>query len=243
MPLLPIETYREFAPHDKQEWLLTNGLGGFASSSVLGMNTRRYHSLLIAATLPPVGRINTVNRVAELLSFDDTPDQTFELSINTFRGSLHPRGDRHLTHFNLGDTARWRFDVNDVRIHKELQLPWKKNVAALRYTVEAGDRPFKFELMPFLSLRDFHSLRKFDGSNFQSTVTPRGVKVTENQQSIGLFGDVGIFTPKPEWWYGHVYPVESERGQEDMRRPLVPWPIFDRRQRERCRSPCGSGRA
>lgn len=216
MSMFPIETYREFAPHNTQEWLLTNGLGGYASSTVLGMNTRRYHGLLVAATMRPVGRINTISRIGELLTFDDTPGTTYELSINTFKGMIHPRGDRHLTHFDLGDTARWRYNVQGIRITKELQLCWKKNISAVRYTIEPGGRGFSLELMPFCSLRDFHSLRRFDGSSFDSTVNPRGVTVTEGSNSMSIYSDVGRFIPKPEWWYGHVYPIEAERGQDDL---------------------------
>ena len=64
-----IDTRGQMQPHLSQEWLLTNGLGGFASSTVVGCNTRRYHGLLVAATLPPVGRVMAVNRVGEILRF------------------------------------------------------------------------------------------------------------------------------------------------------------------------------
>src|SRR5215217_7258635 len=62
-----LQTQGQLEPHLHQEWLLTNGLGGFASSSVVGCNTRRYHGLLVAATLPPVGRVMALNRVGEIV--------------------------------------------------------------------------------------------------------------------------------------------------------------------------------
>src|ERR1700722_13254747 len=98
MPLFSIETYGELEPHLSQEWLLTNGLGGFAASTVVGCNTRRYHGLLCAATLPPVGRKMMLNRVAEVVTIDDTP--AVELSINQFNDRFHPRGDRYLRRFS-----------------------------------------------------------------------------------------------------------------------------------------------
>src|SRR5579859_6873149 len=122
MALFSIETYGELEPHLHQEWLLTNGLGGFASSTVVGCNARRYHGILVAATVPPVGRVMAVNRIGEILVLDGKNDQLLELSINQFRQSLHPRGDRYLRRFQLDDTARWEYDVEGVKIAKELQL-------------------------------------------------------------------------------------------------------------------------
>src|SRR5436309_15833071 len=68
--LYTIDTAGRLEPAASQEWLLTNGLGGFASGTVVGCNTRRYHGLLVAATLPPVGRIVALNRLGEQLVRD-----------------------------------------------------------------------------------------------------------------------------------------------------------------------------
>src|SRR5216110_2712257 len=111
MALYTIETYGELVPHVRQEWLLTNGLGGFASSTVVGCNTRRYHGLLIAATLPPVGRINTLSRLGEILTVEGDEKRLLELSINEFENNrIHPRCDRYLRRFEIDDTARWEFE-------------------------------------------------------------------------------------------------------------------------------------
>src|SRR5207247_5442907 len=64
-----LETNGRLEPHLRQEWLLPTGLGGFASSTVVGCNTRRYHGVLVAATLPPVGRVMALNRIGEILKF------------------------------------------------------------------------------------------------------------------------------------------------------------------------------
>src|SRR5437868_991467 len=107
MSMFRLDTHGEFEPHLRREWLLTNGLGGFASSTVVGCNTRRYHGILCAATLPPVGRVMALNRIGEILCLDGHNDKLLELSVNQFRERFHPRGDRYLRQFLLGDTARW----------------------------------------------------------------------------------------------------------------------------------------
>src|SRR5579871_6509049 len=155
MALFTVETYGELEPHIRQEWLLTNGLGGFASSTVVGCNARRYHGILCAATIPPVGRVMALNRVGEILYLDGNNNQLFELSINQFRESMHPRGDRYLRRFELDDTAKWEFEVDGVNIEKELQLPWLQNVAVIRYTITPnGKRKIRFNVLPFVSMRD-----------------------------------------------------------------------------------------
>src|SRR3954470_2502919 len=180
MPLYTIETYGELQPHLSQEWLLTNGLGGFASSTVVGCNARRYHGLLCAATTPPVGRIMALNRVGEILCLDGKNDQLLELSVNQFRESLHPRGDRYLRRFRLDDAARWEYEVEGVKIVKELQLPWLQNVAVLRYTITPGTkRKIQFSLLPFVSMRDFHGMRRAQDANFQTHSSERGLSVTQ----------------------------------------------------------------
>ena len=219
MPLFNIQTNRELTPHDQQEWLVTNGLGGYAASTVLGMNTRRYHGLLCAATNPPVGRVMTVNRIGEMLTLDGN-GHLYELGINTFRGSIHPRGDQFLTNFELGEDARWEYSVDGVTVVKELQLQWSANITAIRYTIDpgAGDggRAFKLMLQPFASLRDFHSLREAAWSHFRIQPGDRSVTISDGCNEVTILADTGTFQPEPNWWYGHVYPVDTERGQGDQ---------------------------
>jgi predicted glycogen debranching enzyme len=216
MALFTIETNGQLEPHIKQEWLLTNGLGGFAASTEVGCNTRRYHGLLCAATLPPVGRIMALNRLGEILNLDGDADRLLELSINQFPNRFHPRGDRYLRRFDLNDTARWEFEVEGVRVVKELQFLWLQNVTVIRYTIEPNrKRPVQFSVLPFTSLRDFHSLRRAQGANFEATSSDRQVKVADGQQAVYVSSDTGVFRASPAWWYGHFYEIERERGQDD----------------------------
>src|SRR3954468_22929746 len=138
MALYAIDTFGHLEPFLRREWLLTNGLGGYASGTVVGCNIRKYHGLLVAATIPPVGRVNTLSRLGEVVILDGDVEAPLELAVNQFRDNFYPRGERYLRRFELRDTAKWIYDVNEVRITKELQLPWLKNVAAVRYTIETA---------------------------------------------------------------------------------------------------------
>ena len=222
-PLYSLDTHGELHPWQEREWLLTNGLGAFAMSTVVGCNIRRYHGLLCAARMPPVGRVMALNRVGEIVYLDGDTGRMLELSVNQFRGNVHPRGEKYLRRFHLGETARWEFDVEGVRVTKELQLLWRKNVVGVRYTVDAGQgagakRKVRLDLLPFTGLRDFHALRrageKFDVRT-KGTQAGRQVIVSQGDLPLCVEADAGRFVEQPDWWYGHVYSIESERGQDD----------------------------
>ena len=81
-----------------REWLETNGIGGFSSSTITGLNTRRYHGLLTAATKPPVGRLVLLSKLEETLTIDG---RRYELSANQYPGVVHPQGFKYQTGFRL----------------------------------------------------------------------------------------------------------------------------------------------
>ncbi len=218
MPLFSIETYGEMEPHLHQEWLLSNGMGGFAASTVVGCNTRRYHGLLCSATLPPVGRIMALNRVQEILLLDGEASHPLEFSVNQFRNVFHPRGDRYLRRFMLDDAvASWEYEVEGIRVLKELQLIWQRNVCGVRYTVEAvrPDRKVQLQLLPMTGLRDFHAERHGADQGFKAEASERGVRVTNGYDALHVASDNGRFVQAPDWWYGQVYAIETDRGQDD----------------------------
>jgi predicted glycogen debranching enzyme len=220
MSLYSMETYGELHPHLAQEWLLTNGLGGFASSSVVGCNTRRYHGLLCAATLPPVGRMMMLNRVAEMVTIDDLPP--VELSINQFNDRFHPRGDRFLRRFFVNDTVRWEYEVNGITVIKELQLLWQRNTSVLRYTIEPGRRHVELQVVPFVTLRDFHALRRREGYDLATKGLSNGVQVRDRDLAVQLRSDRASYFEKTEWWFGHRYQIEADRGQDCMEDLFAP---------------------
>ncbi len=223
MSLYTIETYGELEPHLSQEWIQTNGLGSFAMSTVVGCNTRRYHGLLCAAIMPPVGRIMALNRMAESVRLDQS-DTTHELSVNVFRDNVFPRGERYLRRFEIGDVITWDYEIEGVRLKKELHLFWKRDVVAIRYTIEPNGRHVELDLRPFVSLRDFHSLRHKDQSRFEVHSEKHLAIVTDehSSQKVEIRSDKCDFAEQYDWWYGHKYPIETERGLDDTEDLFTP---------------------
>ncbi len=213
MPLYTIETNGQLQPALSQEWLLTNERGSFLSGTVIGCNTRRYHSLLCAATLPPVGRIVALNRIGEILTIDGR--DVHEFSVNQFGPDVfHPRGERYLRRFELNDSARWEYDVAGVKVTKEVLLGWKQDISIIRYHIEPAGKPVKLELLPMVSIRDFHSLQV--GTDRQYDVQSHSdlVSIGAGDHTLHLACDSARFNNSPDWWKDHYYAIEAERGQD-----------------------------
>src|ERR1700687_2499858 len=107
-----------------REWLETNALGGFASSTITGLNTRRYHGLLTAATKPPVGRVVLLSKLEETLVLDET---RFELSTNQYQGAVHPQGHLYLNSFRLDPFPVFTYRVEDIQVEKSIFLVQGEN--------------------------------------------------------------------------------------------------------------------
>jgi predicted glycogen debranching enzyme len=108
----------------RREWLETNGIGGFASSTLNGCNTRRYHGLLVAATKPPVGRLVLLSKLEETLFIDG---QTFELGTNNYPGVVHPQGFQYLKEFRMDPFPVFTFEVEGVLIEKTVFMVHGEN--------------------------------------------------------------------------------------------------------------------
>ena len=117
-----------------REWLETNGLGGFSSSTVIGLNTRRYHGLLTAATKPPVGRVVMLSKLEEVLIIDS---RRYELSANQYPGVIHPQGFRFQTGFRLDPFPVFTYEVEGLRLEKSLFMVQGQNTTVVGYELQA----------------------------------------------------------------------------------------------------------
>lgn len=210
------------------EWLETNGIGGYASGTVSGANTRRYHGLLVAATRPPLGRAVLVSKLEESIVIDD---ERFELSANQYPGTIHPRGFEYLKHFRLDPFPIWTFEFAGLSIEKKIFMPHGRNATVVTWEVkdrEAKDtRSVCLEVRPLFGFRDHHHIRK-DTTGFDAKV-----EIAAGSVSIQPVADlprlhfVGNFESTErtgDWYRNFEYAIEQERGfdfQEDLFQPCV----------------------
>lgn len=141
----------DLSPSLRREWLETNGLGGFASSTIIGLNTRRYHGLLTAATKPPVGRVLLLSKLEETVILGD---QRYDLSANRYPGVIYPQGFQYLKEFRLDPFPVFRYEVDGVRITKHVFMVHGENTTVVEYDLPAG---CVLELRPLIAFRDYHA--------------------------------------------------------------------------------------
>src|SRR6202008_2432448 len=120
----------------RREWLETNGLRGFASSTIIGLNTRRYHGLLVAATRPPVGRFALLSKLEEALFIDG---MRFDLSANRHPGVVHPEGFRYLKQFRLNPFPVFTYQVGNIKIEKSVFMIHGENSTVIHYELRKNN--------------------------------------------------------------------------------------------------------
>ena len=112
----------------QREWLETNGIGGFASSTIVGMNTRRYHGMLVASLKPPVDRYVLLSKLEDTLVVDGAE---FQLSVNQYSGAIHPQGHQYLKGFRLDPLPVFKYELQGVEIDKSLFLVHGENIVVV----------------------------------------------------------------------------------------------------------------
>lgn len=221
-----IELFSEYAEAIKHEWLETNGLGGYASSTVLGTLTRRYHGLLIAAMNPPVERWVMVSKIDEVVW---KHGQQFDLSTNNYGNSIHPKGYKHLVKFKRDIFPEFYYEIGDTLLKKTIFCPQGENTTGIIYEVIRSSDTFSLELTPFMTPRDFHGMAK--ATPFQNTdVNFRdGVlhyKAYDQAPNVFLSAPKATYKHRPDWYYHFEYQVEMERGQEAHEDLFTPGKLY-----------------
>src|SRR5579862_9395236 len=145
---IPGDVCRDFARSSQLEWLETNGTGAFAMGTVAGLNTRRYHGLLVASLRPPVERNVLLSRVEEKINGR-------ELGVCQYPGVVAPPGFEFLESFETHPCATWRYRIDGAVLEKQVYLVDGRQAAILRYR---SDRAVTLRVRPFLAYRDYHSL-------------------------------------------------------------------------------------
>lgn len=196
-----------------KEWLITNSLGGYASSTIMGANTRRYHGLLVATFNPPTDRRVLVSKIEETIHLQG---ETYSLSTNRFPGVIHPQGFQYLQNFEPMPLPKATFAIGEeVRIHKTVFMPHGKNATIIEYE-NAGKTSVTVELNPLFVHRDYHSLfQENEYFNFYTEHPAQDLlKIYAHYGAPALFVHFakGIFTPQANWFKNFEYEAEQERG-------------------------------
>ncbi len=196
---------------EAREWLVTNGIGGYAAGTIAGIQTRRYHGLLIAALKPPLARTLLVNKFEETIEYDR---QLYELSVNRWGPiEVEGTGTHHLECFHLeGTTPVWTYSCVDALLEKRVWMQYGANTTYVRYDLRRGTLPLKLRLDALVNGRDHHVNTAADDLSFEVTRTENGLCVEVGDISCYLLSQQATSIPDHGWTRDYFLTVEEFRG-------------------------------
>jgi predicted glycogen debranching enzyme len=201
---------------ESREWLVTNGIGGFASGTVSGILTRRYHGLLVAALEPPVGRTLLVTKVEESTRY---AGQSFSLGANRWRGgTLDPQGWANIERFRLeGTIPAWTFALGDARLEKRIWMQQRANTTFVFYSLTRASAPVELSFKVLVNYRDYHGSTHAGDWRMQIDPVAHGLRVVAFDGAVPFFllSDAAIAAPAHEWYRNFDLAIERERGLDD----------------------------
>ncbi|MBP5977051.1 glycogen debranching enzyme N-terminal domain-containing protein [Brasilonema sp. CT11] len=201
---------------EAREWLVTNGIGGYASGTVTGMLQRRYHGLLVAALKPPLMRTLLLAKLDETVVYGG---RDYPLGTNSWAdGTVNPDGYRHIEHFGLeGTIPVWRFACADALLEKRVWMQPGSNTTYVQYYLHRATQPVGLKLKALVNYRDYHSSTHALGWQMSIDSIERGVRVTAFSEAVPLYllTDRGNASATQEWYYGFDLAVERYRGLDD----------------------------
>jgi predicted glycogen debranching enzyme len=203
---------------DSREWLCTNGIGGFASGTVSGTLTRRYHGLLVAALKPPLGRTLLVAKVDETFGYNGMQRPLF---TNRWVGGVDPHGYREIERFRLeGTSPVWTYAVADALLEKRVWMEPGANTTYCQYRVLRAGAPVTLEVKGLVNYRDYHGSTRAGGWRMRVEPVEKGVRVVafDGAPPFAILADGPEVEPAHAWHYGYQLAREQDRGldaQED----------------------------
>jgi predicted glycogen debranching enzyme len=201
---------------ESREWLVTNGIGGFASGTAAGTSTRRYHGLLMASLQPPTDRTLLVAGIDETVRYGES---SFPLATNRWlSGDVSPKGYLQIESFHLeGTKPVWRYALADVLLEKRVWMKQGENTTFVEYTLARGNSPVEIEGKILVSYRDFHATTHGDGWQMKIEPVEKGIRVVAFDGATPFFlkSASASFEPRHEWYRDFFLPAERERGLDD----------------------------
>ena len=194
----------------KREWLITNGIGGYSSSTIIGCNTRKYHGLLIAPLTPPARRFLILSKIDEAIELDG---KTFSLYTNMSKSYIS-EGFKNLESFEKDYFPIFTYKVKDIIIKKIICMEYGKNTVCIYYKIKNGKSSSKLTLAPIINYRDFHTMSTNHTYDVQQELKNKKVKLVidnNNQNPVYMHITDGNYIEHQNDYFRNMYYIEEEK--------------------------------
>ena len=206
----------------KREWIITNGLGGYCSSTIIGANTRKYHGLLVAPLTPPARRHLILSKLDESIQTDG---KKYNLYTNMCKNYISD-GYKYLQSFKKDYIPVFEYEVAGINIKKSICMEYRKNTVVLVYEIKKNDKDSILTLAPIMNLRDFHTVTANYEFDLRQNINKNKVKIVINRQSetpIYMNLTNGKYIKHENDKFNNMYYIEEEkRGMAAEENLIVP---------------------
>ena len=206
----------------KREWIITNGIGGYCSSTIIGANTRKYHGLLVAPLLPPAGRMLILSKLDENIK---TNGKSYDLYTNICKNYISD-GYKKLKSFEKEYIPIFEYQVEEIKIKKFICMEYGKNTLVVYYYIKNQNAKSTLTLAPIMNYRDFHCINKSEEIDIKQDINNEKIKIVINKNSqhpIYIRVSDGKYIKHENDIFRNMYYIEEEkRGQEAQENHIVP---------------------
>ena len=194
----------------KKEWLITNGIGGYSSSTIIGCNTRKYHGLLIAPLTPPARRFLILSKVDEGVEING---KVIPLYTNMSKNYIS-EGYKNLDSFEKDYFPIFTYKVKDIEIKKIICMEYGKNTVCIYYKIKNGKQDAKLTLAPIVNYRDFHTMSTNHVYTVQQDIKDKKVKlIIDNNNQTPVYMNItdGKYIEHYNDYFKNIYYIEEEK--------------------------------
>ena len=206
----------------KKEWLITNGIGGYSSSTILGANTRKYHGLLVAPLMPPGNRQVILSKLDESIEIEG---KNYNLYTNVCKDFISD-GYKNLVSFEKEYIPIFTYQVEDISIKKFICMEHGKNTVSVFYYIKNGEKKSKLTLAPVVNFRGFHTTNNSEDFQLKQEIENNKIKLIlgeHSQNPIYVFLSEGKYIKHDNDIFRNMYYIEEEkRGQVAIENHAVP---------------------
>ena len=195
-----------------KEWVISNGIGGFSSQTVLGINTRKYHGLLVAPLDPPSRRFVVLSKVDESITYEDNNEEKI-LYSNVCKNYIS-EGYKNLKSFEKVYNPIFEYEIDGIKIEKQICMLYGKNTVCITYNIKNLNRDFIFKITPLLNFRDFHCINNDHEYKIKQKVDDRKVKViidSNNVYPVYMCINEGKYVKHDNDSFKNMYYIEEEK--------------------------------
>ena len=207
---------KELSELINKEWIITNGIGGYASATICGANTRKYHGLLVAPLTPPARRHLILSKVDESITINN---KVYNLYTNMCENYISD-GYKYLTDFNKQYVPTFNYNVNGIQVEKTICMKYMENTVCILYKIKNNNDTIKLNLAPIVNFRDFHCVNT--NHNFTIRQSTKGTKVKVvvdriSEHPIYIKCSEGEYIEHFNDNFNNMYYIEEEKRGLDAR--------------------------